>query len=336
MGRMGITHYSIINSHPKVEITAVADTSKTTLQLLSKYIKNLSTFKNYESLLQSNLVDAILVCTPPSLNFEILKCAAKNNIHVFVEKPFSTKFSEAEKLSILFKEKGLVGQVGYVNRFNDSFIKAKELLESKIIGDVVHFKSEMFTRTVISNKNKESGWRALPQNGGGAVFEIASHAIDLINFFLGKPDNVIGTNLNSVFSSNVEDIVSTSLLYKDGTSGTLYVNWSEESYRKPAIKFEFFGNKGKIQVDQHGLKVFINNNNNVDLFRKGWNTLYSTDVYQNTPFYVRGNDFTRQLYSFADLILKEKDECVCTFEDGKHTLEVIEAMFNDYNKRKNL
>lgn len=64
MDRMVINHYSIINSHQNVEITAVSDTAKMMLQLLSKYIKTLSTFGNYESLLKSKLVDAVLVCAP--------------------------------------------------------------------------------------------------------------------------------------------------------------------------------------------------------------------------------------------------------------------------------
>ena len=73
-----------------------------------------------------------------------------------------------------------MNQVGYVNRFNDVFVKVKELLEADLIGKVIRFKSEMFSCT-ITNSDEGSGWRAT-REGGWCVFEMASHAIDLVNF----------------------------------------------------------------------------------------------------------------------------------------------------------
>ena len=67
-------------------------------------------------------------------------------------------------------------------------------------------------------------------------------------------------------------------------------------------------------------------------FQQGWNTLYITDVFTNVPFYVRGNEFTRQLYDFADAIAGKKEKPLCTFKDGVNTLEIIEAMFRDYKQ----
>ena len=51
MGRMGITHFSIINSHPQVSVTAVADTSGMVLNILKKYVSGLSVYKDYEKML---------------------------------------------------------------------------------------------------------------------------------------------------------------------------------------------------------------------------------------------------------------------------------------------
>ncbi len=60
---------------------------------------------------------------------------------------------------------------------------------------MIRFKSEMFSCT-ISKSDEGSGWRASRESGGGAVFEMASHAIDLVNFLIGKPDKVTGSSLN--------------------------------------------------------------------------------------------------------------------------------------------
>lgn len=334
MGRMGITHFSIINSHPNVTISSICDPSGLVLTMIDKYLP-VSTYKNYCELFEQARPDAILVCTPPNLHYPIIRKAADIGIHVFAEKPFTNRFAEASELANIFHSKGLVGQVGYVNRFNDVFIKVKEFIEAGVIGKVIRFKSEMFSCTIIKS-DESSGWRASRETGGGAVFEMASHAIDLVNYLIGKPDKITGSSINQIFSKNVEDAVSSTLLYKNGESGTIYINWSDSSYRKPTNKIEIFGDVGRMIADQHSLKIFLNQENSSHQLRKGWNTLYITDVFKPVPFYVRGNEFTQQLYHFIDCILGKEKLNRCTFSDGANTLEVIESIFSDYEQNGRL
>ena len=110
-GRMGITHYSIINSHPDVEVVAVADPSGLILSMIDKYLK-IKTYKDYQTLLDEADIDAVLVCTPPNLHFPIVKIAAEKGLHAFVEKPFTTKFDEASELVRLYSGTKLVNQLG--------------------------------------------------------------------------------------------------------------------------------------------------------------------------------------------------------------------------------
>lgn len=330
MGRMGITHLSIINSHPDVEIVAVADTSALILSMINKYL-SVKTFKNYNDLLEKSDINTILVCTPPNLHFQIVKKAFEKGLHVFVEKPFTTKYDESSELMRLFEGSELVNQVGYVNRFNDVFLKVKEFLDAGLIGEIIRFKTEMFSCT-ITELGESSGWRSTREGGGGVVFEMASHAIDLVNFLIGKPDKLTGSSLNQIYSKHVEDIASTTMLYENGTSGTLYVNWSDTSYRKPTNKIEFFGLGGRILADQHSLKIFLNAPNKQYNMRQGWNTLYITDIFKPVPFYVRGNEFTRQLYHFIDCIQGKTEKNQCSFSDGVATLDVIENLFSDYEQ----
>ena len=332
MGRMGITHYSIINPHPNVKIVSVADTSKIVLNLMGKYINDLEIYKDYNELLEKSEIDAIFVCTPPNLHFPIIEKARKKDLHVFVEKPFTTKIKEAKALAELYNENGLIHQVGYVNRYNDCFIKAKQLIKDGVLGNIIRFKSEMFSRTITKN-DEGSGWRAIRENGGGVIFEMASHAIDLVNYLIGAPDKIIGTSMNQIFSKHVEDAVSSTFLYKDGKSGTIYINWSDESYRKPTNKLEVFGSEGKLQVDQHSIKIYLKKENKKEGLREGWNMLYITDIFKNVPFYVRGNEFTRQLFAFAECIMEKSNKSnLCTFSDGVAVLDIIENMFQDYDK----
>jgi predicted dehydrogenase len=330
MGRMGITHYSIINSHPDVEVVAVADTSSFVLAMIKKYLKT-EIYKDYGDLFLNTGLDAVLVCTPPNLHCDIVKQAGERGMHVFVEKPFTTRLADARELESLYAEKALVNQVGYVNRFNDVFIKAEQMVKQGIIGKLIRFKTEMLSASIV-RKSAESGWRASRETGGGAVFEMASHAVDLINYIAGKPDRVFGSVLNYIYSDHVEDAAFSTFLYKNGMSGTLNINWSDTSYRKPTNKLELFGEGGRILADQHSLKVFLNREDTNNNLRRGWNTFYITDIFKPVPFYVRGNEFTRQLYHFIDCIQDNGIKNQCSFTDGANAMEIIEKIYDDYNE----
>jgi len=335
MGRMGITHYSIINSHPDVEIVAVADTSSFILNLLKKYIKGVNTYNDYNKLFKNESLDAVIICTPPTLHYPVVMEAAQKNIHVFSEKPFTIQKDRAQELSTLFEHKDLVNQVGYVNRFNDIFITAKQYLDRSVVGKVIRFKSEMYSRTITKSEAGNT-WRDSRESGGGATYDMAAHAIDLVNYLIGKPDKITGSSLTQIFSQNVEDAINATFLYKDGITGTLNVNWSDESYRKPTNKIEIFGTEGKILADQHGIKIFKNTPSPENNLSSGWNTIYITDVFKPVPFYVRGNEYTSQLYHFIDCILDRGKKNICTFKDASDTLEVIEGIFNDFESNGKL
>lgn len=326
MGRMGVTHYAIINSHPDVQVVSISDTSKMMLDINRKFHPELEVYTDFNRQLEKSSLDGILVCTPPTLHYDICRKACEKGIAVFCEKPFTANLGQARELMEMFQKAKLVNQVGYVNRFNDIFVKVRELVQAGILGKIARFKSELFSATV-TKPSSGSGWRSKRSQGGGVTFEMATHALDLVDYFLGKPDRVVGGGMNHVYSKTVEDAVSATLLYDDGKVGTLYVNWCDTSYRKPANKIEILGTGGKLLADQHGMKIFLNEANEKFSLRKGWNTIYITDVFRPVPFYVRGNEFTRQLYHFVEAIQNREINNLCSFADGLAVHEIIHDIF---------
>lgn len=332
MGRMGLTHFSIINTHPAVEMTAVADTSSTMLSMMKKMLPNVKQFTDFNDLLKSGLVDAVIVCTPSSLHYPVCKLACENGISVFCEKPFTTDPKLAEDLANMFEAKGLVNQVGYVYRFDPVFNKTKELLNQGAIGKVCHVNAQFLSAT-ISKMQPEKGWRAKRENGGGATYEMGSHVIDLMEFLFGKPTKVVGSMLNQVYSEAVEDVVDVQIMYEGGVSGNLHVNWSEYTYRKPMLKLDIHGTKGKIVADLYGYKLNMRKENKELGLEQGWTTVPMNMIPDPTPFYVRGTSFTNQLYAFADAIIESRKTIGCSFRAATDTQEVIHTIFdNDLKK----
>jgi predicted dehydrogenase len=106
-GRMGITHQAIIGTHPEVEVVAVADPSAVMRKLLSKY-SGVRTYRDHRALLDGEPLDAVLVCTPPAVNFELLLDVHRKRLHAFVEKPFVLSAAHGADLARSFEAAGLV------------------------------------------------------------------------------------------------------------------------------------------------------------------------------------------------------------------------------------
>lgn len=328
MGRMGLTHYSIINTHPSVEIVSVSDTSELILSMLKKYLPKLNTYKDYKDQLAAGDLDGIIVCTPSPLHYEVCKMACEKGIAVFCEKPFTTDPVKAAELAAIFDQKGLVNQVGYVYRFDPVFNKVKQLLDAQAIGKVCHVKAEFLANT-ISKPQSGKGWRAKRENGGGAVYEMGSHVIDLLEYFVGKPEKLIGSMMNSVYSENVEDVVCADIKYAGGVTANVHVNWCDYTYRKPMMKLDFHGTKGKIQADLYGYKIYLREANKELGLEEGWTTEPMNMIPDPTPYYVRGTSFTNQLYAFADAILEGRQSTGCSFAEAAQDQTIFKGIFDN-------
>ncbi len=325
-GRMGLTHFTILNNHPDVQFTAVCDASKLMRKNISQFM-GLKTFDDYRVMLDNEELDFVIVATPTVTHAETVAYAIGKGIHVFVEKPFSLQPDEGRGIVETVKQSALVNQVGYVIRFNDVFREVKKLLVAGAIGDLYFFKMEMFSPTVL--KEVKSGWRSKKTQGGGCLYDFASHGIDLINYIVGQPVDVAGSVLQNIYSVAVEDLVSTTMLYDGNLHGNLLVNWCDASYRKPAYRMELYGKRGKIIADLHAYKVFFKEEPPVDGFEPGWNARYVTDFVEPVRFYVRGFEFTRQLDYFIESILTGRKDNLCSFADGLAADVVIEKITRD-------
>jgi predicted dehydrogenase len=109
------------------------------------------------------------------------------------------------------------------------------------------------------------------------------------------------------------------------------VNWSDESARRPTNIITIFGTLGKIIADKHAYKIYLRSDNPHNGFRKGWNTRYITDFSDNVRFYVRGNEFTRQLDYFIDCIENRSAENRSNFSEAFKTDMIMQQIIANAN-----
>ena len=330
-GRMGITHFSILNTHPDVEMVAVCDGSGFILKNAARLI-GIESFKEPAKMVDAMALDFVVVSTPTAAHAQMVSMAIEKGLHVFVEKPFTLSVQEGQSLLDMLQGKSIVNQVGYVLRFNDVLMQVKRILENNIIGDLLSFKMEMYGPTVLHGAR--GSWRSSKSKGGGCLYDFASHSIDLINYLIGPPDDVVGTILQSIHSVGVEDSLCSTFLYESGARGNLLVNWSDPSYRKPIYRFEVLGRKGKVIADLHSFLLFLQQKCSFNGFSEGWNHRYVTDLFRPVQFYLRGYEFSRQFEHFVECISKGAPSTVCSFEDGHKTDIVIERLREDAESRR--
>ena len=329
LGKMGLSHAAIVGAHPDVEMVAVCDTSTLILDGFKKYTK-VKTYTDYDKLLVNEALDFVVIALPTKFHYPVAKAALERNIHVFCEKPFVLHAKEGEELVRMANEKGLVNQVGYHNHFIGTFRQLKQLLADKILGKTLHFSGGAYGPVV--TKPKSGTWRAKPEEGGGCLYDYASHVINLVQEVVARPVQVRGTLLKQFYSSGVEDAVYSLLELENGLTGTLLVNWSDETYRKMSTSITVHGEKGKIICDATELKIYLKEANAKYGFEKGWTIKYITDYAIPVNYYLRGEEYSAQIDHFIANIVNKQPSQINTFEQALYTDKVVEMIIQNSKK----
>jgi predicted dehydrogenase len=275
------------------------------LDVLSKYT-GVKTYTSYDKMLAAEELDCLFIATPSKYHGEIVTAALERNMHVFCEKPFGLDPAVAYRLADEAERRGLVNQVGYHYRFVATFNEARRLLDRKLIGRLHHIRAEAYGPVVL--RPKGSTWRAQKSEGGGCLFDYACHAIDLVNYLVGRPASVSGTVLNSVFSNDVDDEIYSTLNFGEGLHGQLATNWSDESFRKMSVKLSLWGTNGRMNIDRQEIQVYLRSKptDATEDFKQGWNVRYTTDLTEPVWFYVRGEEYSAQIDHFVRCISTKK------------------------------
>ncbi len=143
---------------------------------------------DYDKMLKNPKIDVVDICTPNNVHFEQISKAVKAGKHILCEKPLAISASEArEILKLTENEEKCYGMV-FNNRHLPSAIRARELVREGRIGRVLTFRC-VYLHSSGTDPEKNAGWK---QNkdicGGGVLFDLGSHAIDLLHFVLGDDE----------------------------------------------------------------------------------------------------------------------------------------------------
>ena len=125
-GHLGKIHLNILNNSD-FELVGFYDTDVFNSEKLSQE-KGYFFFKELHLLIEK--IDAAVIVSPTTTHFEIAKECIDKGKHIFVEKPLTNDSNEAKIIESMAKEKGIIGQVGFVERYNEAFISCREFIKN--------------------------------------------------------------------------------------------------------------------------------------------------------------------------------------------------------------
>jgi predicted dehydrogenase len=174
-------------------------------------------------------VQAVYVGTPVFLHAPQTIQALRAGRHVLCEKPMAMNGAEARTMLQVAEESGRTFGVAYYRRAYPKVRRAKELLAAGVIGKPVL--AELTCHMWLDGQGSR-GWLVDPAKaGGGPLFDIASHRIDVLNFLFGQPLRATGQLSNVVHHYAVEDNATVMIEYASGVRGVVDVRWHSKVNR---------------------------------------------------------------------------------------------------------
>jgi predicted dehydrogenase len=244
VGGMGTGHARNMPFIDEVKLTAVCDTAPEALEAATSAF-DVPGFADHNALLDSGLVDAILIATPHYYHPPIAVDAMAHGIHVISEKPMAVTVSGAEAMIEAAARSGVVFAVMFQQRTLPVHQAAKRLVEEGRLGELYrallidgHFRSQAYYNS--------AGWRATWKGeGGGVLLNQAPHGMDLFTWLGGMPSRVIAKVNTRQHQIEVEDEASALLEYPNGAIG--YIHESVNEY-PTGMRLELCGEQGKLLI----------------------------------------------------------------------------------------
>jgi predicted dehydrogenase len=189
-------------------------------------------------------VGAVYVATPVFLHAPQSIAALRAGKHVLCEKPVAMNYSEAAQMVSAAQEAGKTLGIAYYRRMYPKLQRARDLLAQGAIGRPVL--AEINCHDWFQAEDGRRSWLLNPkESGGGPLYDIASHRIDVLNFLFGRPVKVSAHLSNVVHASAVEDSATVMIDYESGVRGVVDVRWHS---RTPRDEFRIIGVDGEMSL----------------------------------------------------------------------------------------
>ena len=318
LGKMGLLHASLLNVFPEVELVALCEKSALTSRLFKKVfsgsgvrvVDDIAKFDGLD-------LDAVYVTTPISSHSSIIKQIYASHLarHVFTEKTLALSYDQSRELCDIVEKEGGVNMVGYMKRFSMVFGKARDILQTGELGELLGFKAYAYSSDFLgrTKKSKSSASR------GGALSDLGCHIIDLALWIFGRFEvgDVLSVARNGAGS---ETSVSFTTVNSNGLPGQFDISQSMADYRMPEFGLLAECDAGRIDVNDDRLCLTSR-----DGTLRKW---YRHDLADCVDFSIGDPEYHRENSEFVNSVLNDR-QCELSFENAA----VVDYVIGEVRKR---
>lgn len=350
-GGIGKVHaYAYRNLHLYYNVSrpvlagVVAKTESSRSQAVSDY-DFLWAKADWQDAVTSDDVDIVDCCTPNYLHAPIAELAIKSGKAIYCEKPITVSVEEARKLTELLTEFNVPNQVAFNYRFVPAVLTARELVRSGKLGKIIHFRGAYYHSGYLDRRRAMS-WRLQKKfAGGGALYDLGSHVIDLIRFVTGHDYNAVFALLHTEFTSrpfpdgstgivDVDDLAIVQVKTTQGAIGTIEASRLATG-TEDDLSFEIYGDLGAVRfhlMNPNWLEYFDGGQERAPRTgAKGFTHLATSSRFPAPARFPSGRTpmgwLQTHIASQADFLLRflGQESYGATFEDALHVQMVLEA-----------
>ncbi|MDA0286433.1 MAG: Gfo/Idh/MocA family oxidoreductase [Actinobacteria bacterium] len=246
-GAIGYEHNLAVQNTKGMALTAVCDAKPERIAAARELAQNFVGFSDATEMLDSGLLDLVVISTPPNSHFQWAKEALNRNINVVLEKPMALTADECDELIKLANDKKLLLVVYQNRRFDADFVTMRSLIRSGVIGEVYQLD------TFVGGYSRPCDhWHSDSKVSGGAIFDWGSHFIDqILNLISNEVVHVSGQNHKRVWTHATNaDHAQVMITFKTGKQAS-FIHSDLAAARKP--KFYVLGTLGAIVGDWNAL-----------------------------------------------------------------------------------
>ena len=206
-------------------------------------------------------IDVVDICVPGHLHAEIALAALAAGKHVLVEKPLANTLAEAEAMAdaaAVASTRGVVSMVGFNYRRMPALALARRIIADGRFGEIRQVRAS-YLQDWLADATAPMTWRLRRETAGsGALGDLASHAVDQLQFLLGERVTEVSARTHTFVTERpgasgpeavtVDDAVWATLAFGSGARGSLEVS-RVATGRKNALTIELFGSMGALRFD---------------------------------------------------------------------------------------
>lgn len=250
-------------------------------------------------------IEAVILCTPPNTHESITLQCLREGVHVLCEKPFTlTPASARRMVNAAAAEKRLLTMASKFRCVED-VSKAKKIIDSGILGEVILFENAFTGRVEMTNR-----WNSkLAIAGGGVLIDNGTHSVDLMRYFLGPLAEVHSVEGKRTQNLEVEDTVRIFVRSAAGVMGSVDLSWSLNKELDWYVNI--YGTQGTIQVGWKESRYRQAGGKDWVVFGAG---------------YHKVNAFRAQIDNFS-LAVRGEAKLLVTTEDAIASVDVVEAAY---------